>query len=156
MRHFLITAGLLALAVPAAAQPYADPYPDGPEPGAGIARALPSPGQAEAMGRVMGDVMGALMDVDVGPLVDAVDPGGRHHRRERTLGEMAGRGDPYYRERMDRSIDALSLGMGEMAVRMRVLAPALERTLADLGDSIRSATRGLVPDDGHYVPDWDD
>lgn len=157
MRKYLIAVSALALAAPAVAQPYADYRDD-------VRSTIPSPAEAEAMGHVMGDVAGAIMDVDVGPVVDAVDPYGRHRRgyRDRTLGEIASRGDPYARERMQRSIGAMGGVMGAMAAQAAILAPVLERSMADFERRIAYAMRGLpgrdygYEDDYGYDPYYDD
>lgn len=147
MRKYWIAAAALAVAAPAIAQPYPDaPYPDhayrdrGEVAGAG----LPSAAEAEAMGHVMGGVAEAMMDVDIGPLLHALDPGGRSAVRGRTLGDIAGGRDPYARERMHRSIDAMGGMMGAMATQAAILAPALQRVLADFESRMAYATRGLA------------
>lgn len=166
MRKYWIAAGALALAAPAIAQSYPDqgPYPDhGPYPDyrdGSLSSAIPSPREAEAMGHVMGDVAGAILDVDVGPVVDAVDPYARHRGYpNRTLGDLASDGDPYARERMRRSIGAMGGVMGAMAAQAAILAPALERSMADFESRIAFAMRGLPDrDDRHddYDPYYDD
>ena len=135
MRKYLISASIFALAAPAAAQPPV--HPEDEE----ILRNLPSPGEAEEMGRAMGDVAEVMLDIPVGPLIDAVDPGRRLSRRDRdrTLGDVASRDDPYYRDRMRRSVEAISMGMGDMVAQMAVLAPVLRRTMEDVEDRIADA-----------------
>lgn len=158
MRRYWIAAAALAVAAPAIAQPYPDtPYPDTPYPdhaypdrAEGVASGLPSPAEAEAMGHVIGSVAEAMMDVDVGPLVDAVDPSGRSAVRGRTLGDIAGARDPYARERMHRSIGAMGSALGAMATQAAILAPALERVLADFESRMAYATRGVGPRDHDY------
>lgn len=164
MRKYWIAAAALAFAAPAIAQPYPDaPYPDHAYPGRadGLASGLPSAAEAEAMGHVMGGVADAMMDVDIGPLLDAMRPGGRSAGRGRTLGDIAGARDPYARERMHRSIGAMGSLMGAMASQAAILAPALEHVLADFESRMAYATRGL-PDrrdrdfDYEDEPGWDD
>jgi hypothetical protein len=146
LRIFSIAALALALAAPAAAQ------------NGSYHHALPSPAEAEAVGRVVGSTADALLDVDVGPVIDAVDPGRHYRSRERTIGDLASRDDPYYRERMHRSIGAVSVGLGDMATRAAILAPALRRSLHDLERSIEQATRDLPRRERYddYDPYWDD
>ena len=159
MRRYWIAAAALAVATPAVAQPYLDQHH--PNRAEGLAAGLPSPAEAEAMGHVVGGVADAMMDVDVGPLIDAMDPRGRGYARGRTLGDIATARDPYARERMQRSIGAMGSAMGAMAAQAAILAPALERVLADFESRLANATRGL-PDrrdgdfDYDYEPGWDD
>jgi len=145
LRKLLITASVLAIAAPgvAGAQTGQEPAPNRADDE--IARSLPSPAETEAIGRVMGDVVGAVMDVPIGPVVEAIDPGRRLSRRERerTIGDVASRDDPYYQERLQRSIGAITSGMGDMAVQVAILAPVLRRSMEDLERNMERATRGL-------------
>lgn len=138
MRKLLIAAAAIAVAAPAAAHSPVR-HPDDEE----LVRNLPSPREAEEIGRVMGDVADAMLDVPVGPLVDAVDPGRRMSRneRDRTLGDLATRDDPYARERIRRSADEISAGMGDMVSQMAVLAPVLRQTMEDVERRVDDAVR---------------
>lgn len=142
MRTLIIAATALGAAVaaaPAAAQPYPDPrsYPDPRD--EEIARAIPPAGDIEAVGETVARVADALMDVDVGPVVDAIDPEGRSYRRDRTLGEIASRDDPYARERMRDEIAGASVGVAAMAQELAVLAPVLRRSLEDAAHRMEDA-----------------
>ena len=89
--HKLIIAAAAAFAAPAFAQPPA--YDDRIEDE--IQRAIPPAEQVEAMAPTLDRMMGVLLNVDVGPLIDAADPYRRradHGRRGRTLGDSGGRG----------------------------------------------------------------
>lgn len=137
--------GLLAisLAAPAAAQ--SEPVdPRDRE----LVDALPDPREMEAMGEVLGRTVDAVMDVKVGPIVEAIDPERRMdpRERERTLGDMAAEDDPYYRERMQDEIAAASVGMAVLAERLAVLAPVLRETMEDVERRLDDAMRG-VPND---------
>ena len=147
MRKYLISASIFAIAAPAAILAQPPLHPEDEE----IVRNLPSPREAEEIGRVMGDVADAVLDVPVGPMIDAIDPGRRLSRRERdrTLGDIASRDDPRYRERMRRSMDAISIGMGDMVAQMAVLAPVLRRTMEDVERRIEDATHRLPDARGH-------
>ena len=136
MRTLIIAATALAAALAATsagAQPYPDPRDEA------IARAIPPAAEIEAMGETLARVADALMDVDIGPVVDAIDPEGRGYRRERTLGEMASRDDPYARERMRDEIAGASVGLGAMAQELAVLAPVLRRSLEDAAHRMEDA-----------------
>src|SRR5688500_995266 len=105
LRMSFFAAALLAAAatgaVPAAAQTYPDEdvYSD----------ALPEQHEIERSADALHRVLDALMDVRIGPLVEAVDPDARHgrYRRDETLGDMARRDDPYVDERLHRSVDGV-------------------------------------------------
>lgn len=143
MRKLIFAAGAIALAAPAAAQPYPDPRDDE------IVRELPPPGEIEAMGDALGDVADAIMDVDVGPVIDAVDPDRRYrHRRERTLGDLASRDDPYARERIRDSIGAATVGLAATVEQLAILTPVLRRSLEDAARRMDDAMR-------RHRRDWD-
>ena len=138
MRKLIIAASVVALAAPAlaAAQPYPDPRDEE------IERALPRDGEIEHVGRTMEDVTDAILDVDVGPVVDAIDrsrgyPPRRY--RDRTLGDIASRDDPYARERIRDDIAAASADMTVMVERLARLAPVLRRSVEDLERSMEDA-----------------
>jgi hypothetical protein len=127
LRKLIIAAAsVFALAAPVAAQPYSDPRDED------IVRELPHPGEIEAVGETVGDVTDAIMDVDVGPVVDAIDRGRGYpprRYRDRTLGDIASRDDPYVRERVRDQIDAATIGVGVAAREMAVLTPILRQSL---------------------------
>ena len=132
MRKFIIATCALAVAAPLAAQPYPDAHDEE------IRRSLPHPGEVEAMAGTVGRVAEAIMDVDVAPVVDAIDPRARH-RGERTLGDIASRDDPYARERLRDDIDAASVGLGAMVEELAVLTPVLARSLEDAARRMEDA-----------------
>src|SRR3954447_11369567 len=93
MRLLLIAAAAAALAaVPAAAQP--------PRPSERVQDYAPAIDRAAD----------AMLNLDVGPIMDAVDPYGRHHRR--TLRDMARRNDPDFEHRMHATIYGTAATMG--------------------------------------------
>lgn len=154
MRKLIIAASVLALAAPAAAQPYPDPRDEE------IARSLPHPGEVETIGRTMEDVTDAILDVDVGPVVDAIDrsrgyPPRRY--RDRTLGDIASRDDPYARERIREQIGVATVGAGAAVREMAILTPILRRSLEDAARRMEDAMRGRRYDrrDGDYDRDYD-
>ncbi|MGZ8284145.1 MAG: hypothetical protein ACXW27_03235 [Allosphingosinicella sp.] len=127
MRKLIIAMTALAAAAPAFAQPQYDPRDDD------IVRRLPPPHEVERIGDSIGAATEALMDVDVGPIVDALDPYHRRYRhgRRETLGDLAGRRDPYARERMRAEIGAVTVGLGAAIEQMAVMTPLLRRSLED-------------------------
>jgi hypothetical protein len=125
LRKLIIAASLLALAAPVAAQPYPDPADED------ATRNLPPPEEIEEVGDTLGRVADSVMDVDVGPVVDAVDPGRRYdrYRRRETIGDIASRDDPYARERIRDSIDAATIGIEAALRQIAILTPVLRRSL---------------------------
>ena len=145
MRNFLIGAAALAIAGPAAAQP-ANPPVDPRD--AEIVRSIPHPAEIEAVGETMDRVVGAVLDVPIGPLVDAIDaadPEGRkyrrQHRRDETIGDVAGRDDPDFEERLRDQIHGVTVGMGVMAEQLAVMAPEMRRAIERATDDIDRAVR---------------
>lgn len=135
MRKLLIALTALAAASPLAAQPYQDPRDED------IVRRLPPPQEVERIGDAIGATTDALMDVDVGPVADALDPYHRRYRygRRETLGDLAGRRDPYARERMRAEIGAVTVGLGAAAGQMAVLTPVLRRSIEDATRRVEDA-----------------
>ena len=138
MRKLLILLGIAAIATPVAAQtPVFDDSLD-----RDIAEAIPPAEEIEALAPVMDGMVGALLDVEVGPLLDAADP---YHRRYdhgapgRTLGNIAGRDDPDFEARMRSSIYAVTSDMGRMMAAVAIAAPAMRRSLREFERGIEGA-----------------
>ena len=127
MRKLIIAMTALAAAAPAFAQPRHDPRDED------IVRRLPPPHEVERIGDSLGRATDALMDVDIGPVVDALDPYHRRYRRgPQTLGDLAGgRRDPYARERIRGQIGAVTVGLGAAMEQIAVMTPVLRRSLED-------------------------
>ena len=147
MRKLIIAVTALAAAAPLAAQPVSDPRDEE------IVRRLPPPQEVERIGDALGAATEALMDVDVGPIADALDPYHRRYRhgRRETLGDLAARRDPYARARMRSEIGAVTLGLGAAVGEMAVLTPVLRRSLED---SIRRMDEAIAR--GRYARPYDD
>jgi hypothetical protein len=148
LRKILIAAaGALTLAAPAFAQPVpAEAPPAYPDPAEDeFARALPHPYDVEEAGDALGRAVGAIMNVPVGGVVQAVDPTGRV-RRDETLGDLARRDDPHAEERIQDEMHGLTLKMADMMRQVAVVAPVLRRSLADLE---RDLGRAIDPDRGY-------
>ncbi|HEX8669874.1 MAG TPA: hypothetical protein VF727_16025 [Allosphingosinicella sp.] len=145
MRKLILAASALAFAAPAFAQSYPDPRDEE------IAEALPRGEELEEVGDTLGRVADALMDIDVGPLVDAVDPSHRGYRgRGRTLGDIAGRDDPYARERVRDEIRTATVGMAAAADEVAAVTPVLRRSLEDATRRVEDAI-----EDGRRAREWD-
>ena len=157
MRKLIVAAGAAAaLSMPVSAQPRPADEDS--------VRNLPPPGEIAEIGEALGRVADVMMDVDVGPLRDAIDPArARHRGRHReTLGDLASRDDPYARERIRDSIGAATVGL-EVAMRqLSVLAPVLRRSIEDaqrrVDDAMHRRPRDYDRDydrDRDYDPDHD-
>jgi hypothetical protein len=147
LRKLIIAVTALAAAAPLSAQPYPDPRDEA------LVRRLPPPAEVERIGDAVGAATDALMDVDVGPLADALDPYHRRYRhgRRETLGDLAGRRDPYARERMRAEIGAVTVGLGAAIGQMAVLTPVLRRSLEDATRRVEDAIER-----GRYARPYDD
>ena len=147
MRTLMITAVSLAVAAPALAQPY--PYP--PAPDEDVVRELPSMHEIDAMGDVMERMVGAVMDMPIGGIVEAMEPGRdlSEAERNRTVRDVATRDDPYAEARMRGSIDAITDNMGLMTEQLAVLIPVLSRSMIDLERRMEEAIRP-------YGYNWDE
>ena len=115
--------------------------------------ALPSSRDIEAMAPVMDRMAGALMQLDVGPLMDAVDPYGRHPgygRSGRTLGALGRHNDPYFDRRVRGAIYGGTAQAGAMMNAFAAMLPALQRSMNEVQRGIGDAVdeyhrRGEAP-----------
>lgn len=140
MRRLLIGIAALAIAGPASAEPVFTPEMD-----KDIARAIPPAEEVEAAAETVDAVAGAVLDVPIGPLVDAIeraDPyrrGGRRGPHERTVGDLARRDDPYFEERLRESIYRVTADMAVTMQQVALAAPEMRRALADIERSVERA-----------------
>lgn len=112
-----------------------------------FAQHVPSGAEIEAMAPALDRVTGALLDVDVGGIVDAADPYARHPdygRAGRTVGAMARRRDPYFDARLRASIYGGTARAARMMDAFAAAMPALRQSL----DQARVAI-GTAIDDYH-------
>ena len=140
MRLFILAASVAFLSATAAQAQSSPTFPR--EMDRDLVRNLPSPGEVEDMAHVAGRAAEAILDVPIGGVVRAIDPT-RPVRRDETVGEMAGRDDPYLRERIRDSVDGLAVGMGEMIAQVAVVAPELRRALAGIEESLDRSLRSV-------------
>lgn len=147
MRNVLLAFGgcaALAAASAATAQP-------GPAPAPGVhqddlVRAVPSPGEMRDIAVGLDRVVGALLNIDIAPVVEAVDPAAPALRRgERTLRDIGSRGDPYFEDRLRSNIYGVSGALTEAMGRMAVLVPVLQRTIEVVEQDVAEAMRQPVP-----------
>ena len=128
MFRFLVAAAISVVPAAALAQPV-DPLEEE------IVRSLPDPNEVEAMAPVLDRSLGALMSLDVGPILDAADPYGRrpgYRRPGRTLGELGRRDDPYFEERLRGSVYGATADMSRMMGAFAAAAPGLARSVREL------------------------
>jgi hypothetical protein len=153
LRNLILAAGLLCLAAPAAAQPrpnHPAPYPPPPT---RLDRRLPPPDQVERIGTMMERVTDALLDVNVGPVADAIDP--YRHRGPESLGDLATRRDPYARRRLHGEIEDTTAGLGAATRRLTAMAPLVAMAIADTRRQIDDAVRdSRLRREREYGPDY--
>jgi hypothetical protein len=137
MRLLLIVAASTLLAAPAAAQP--------PRPSDKI----------EAFAPAVDRTTDALLNVDLGPLLDALDPGRPHQAR--TLREIARRDDPDFDRRLRASIYGNAARIGRAADAIAAAEPALraavDQVQRDMDAAINAPPPGPPP--GDVDDDWD-
>jgi hypothetical protein len=148
MRKFLIAAAVLTVAAPAFAQQPASSAAAATAPldprDEELRRNLPDPAELKAMGEVAARAMEAMMDVPIGPLREAVE-GRKLSRRERqeTLGDVARRDDPEFKERMRDQMGVASVAMAALMEQMVTIAPVLRNTLEDVARRTEEAARQI-------------
>ena len=79
----------------------------------------------------------ALLNLDLGPILDAADPYRRHHRR--TLRDMARRDDPDFERRMHATIYGTAATMGRAADAFAAAEPALRRAMTQFEHDMAAA-----------------
>ena len=138
MYKLLIVAAATAIAAPALAQGQRPVDPIEEE----IVRAIPDPAQVEAMAPALDRMLGALLAIDIGPIIDAADPDRRREdygRRGRTLGALGSRDDPYFEDRLRSSIYEVTADTGRMMGAFATAAPALARSLREMQNALGAA-----------------
>jgi hypothetical protein len=149
MRLFLFAAALVCTAAPAAAQ-----HDRAADSIRGAADAV-----AEA-GPAIDRSADALLDLDIGPILDARDGwrDDRARRRHRTLREMARRDDPYFEQRLHASIRRGTVRMSRAMSAIAAAEPALRRSLIEMEANVRAAIDNAPPaatPPGDADDDWD-
>ena len=152
MRKLIIGLSAIALAAPAAHAQSSPSFP--PEMDEEIVRSLPHPAEVEATADTVGRAAEAILDVPVGGIVRAIDPTRRVHPRA-TIEDVAGRRDPYVRERIRDSVDDITIGMGAVAAQVAVIAPELRRSLAGIEQSLDRAINDGRRHGRDYDRDYD-
>jgi hypothetical protein len=155
LRNLILAAGLLGLAAPAAAQPRPN-HPAPPTP-ARLDPRLPPPGEVERIGTMIERVTDALLDVNLGPVADAIDPARRYDPRRGpdSLGELATRRDPYARRRLHAEIEDTTAGVGAATRELTAMAPLVAMAIADTRRRIDDAVRdSRLRREREYGPDY--
>jgi hypothetical protein len=129
MRLLLIAAASAFVAIPASAQP--------PRPSEQIEDYAPAIDRSAD----------ALLNLDVGPILDAVDPYRGHHRR--TLRDMAKRNDPDFERRMHATIYGTAATMGRAADAFAAAEPAMRRAFDRFERDMAEAIAPPPPPRGH-------
>lgn len=98
---------------------------------------LNDPAAQDRMADTVTTLVGALMQLNVGPLAEAVarvDPESDAATipRDATLGEVAGKHDPYYAERLGDDVRASTRMAGHAASALAAYAPVLKDMARDL------------------------
>lgn len=106
----------------------------------GMAPPVIQPGQVEAMTGVMDRLLGAVMNLPIGGIANAVDPynrGGYHPNA--TVRDMATRDDPYAEQRMRAGIRGATRGVGAMSHALARAIPVLERSMQEVSREMEAA-----------------
>lgn len=133
MRKFLIPLAAIGVAAaPAAAHPPATDRADE------IVADLPADHEIEAMTHGLDRMLGALLQLDVGPVLDAADPY-RIDDGARTLGDLAGGDDPWFEDRLRSDLYGAAGDIRGMMHAFAAAAPVLARSLETLEREIEAA-----------------
>ncbi|HEX8442301.1 MAG TPA: hypothetical protein VF631_01500 [Allosphingosinicella sp.] len=135
----LVLAAAIACALPAAASAQSSAtFPE--EMDEEIVRSLPHPYDVEEAGDRLGSAVGAILNVPIGGVIQAIDPAARAHRND-TVADVAGRDDPFFEERVEDDVRGLTLKTADLMRQLTVVAPVLRRSLADLERNLEGAIR---------------
>lgn len=93
----------------------------------------------------------AMLNLDLGPILDAADPYRPHHRR--TLRDMARRDDPDFERRMHATIYGSAATMGRAADAFAAAEPALRRALTQFERDMAAAMAVPPPRRGGHPED---
>jgi len=145
MRKFLIATAVSALfAAPAAAQHRSS---------------IPPGAEVEAMAPAIDRAADAMLDLDVGPIIDAADPyRPPYARRHRTLRQIGRRDDPYFEQRLRGTIYGTTAAMARMMDAIAAAEPAMRRSFLEMQRGVADAVRAAPPPGpppGDVDDDWD-
>lgn len=138
--RFVIAVAAFSLAAPAAAQ-----WRDVPPPEVELADRLNGPVVQYGVPAAIDTLLGALLETRVGGFARFTDPA-EDIRPEDRLGDLVGRDDPYFRERVRDDARRSTQAMGRMAGSLAAMMPELRAS----ADRLRGALNGLDGLDGDY------
>ncbi len=139
MRQLILAAAAIACALPAAVSAQSSQsFPE--EMDEEIVQSLPHPYDVEEAGDRLGSAVGAILNVPIGGVVQAIDPAARARRND-TIADVAGRDDPYFEERVEDDVRGLTMKTADLMRQLTVVAPVLRRSLADLERNLEGAVR---------------
>lgn len=136
MRLLLTLASAALLASPVAAQAPADPIQIPPE--------LTDPAMMARIGDMAGALSRAVMNMPIGEVEAAVQ--GRPATpadRNRTVRDVASRGDPYFEQNIQRRIAESQVTMQASMKAMAAAMPAISRAVSQAAEEIERATANL-------------
>jgi hypothetical protein len=102
-------------------------------------------GAVEQMAPAMDRAANAMLDLDVGPLMDAARPYGPHVRHHHTLRQIARRDDPYFERHMRDSIYGATARTARTLNAIALAEPAMRQALFQMETSLRAAIAGVPP-----------
>lgn len=140
MRKLLIAALALTISAPALAADRDDRRDTDR-----VVRQLSDPRIARELGDTLGALVDAMMDVRIGRLA-AVLGGDRNPGRaeaDRTIGDLASRDDPYFRDRTRAEVRAMTAGTGAAMRAMAAAIPELMRTADQIERDIERVARTI-------------
>ena len=140
MRKLLIAGALLCTAAPALAQPPGD-YDDEDRYEAPVPEdALTDPRAVDAAAQSMDRLVGAIMNLPVGGIMQALDPYNmRAYPPNATIGELASRDDPYAMARIHAGIQGATRSMHAVQGAVAHAMPALRRSIEEIRRSMEAA-----------------
>ncbi len=133
---FALPLALLAAPVVAAPQSSREPIVIPPE--------VTSPETAEKLGKMAGVLSKALMDLKVGE-IEAIAQGREPNAadKQRTVRDMAVKGDPNFERDVERQVANAGPIMQESMKRLTAMLPVLMKAMEGLGDDLDKATANL-------------
>lgn len=95
-------------------------------------------GQIEQAAPAIDRAAGAMLDLDIGPILDAADPYGPRGRH-RTLRDIAERDDPGFERRLHGSIYATTAGLSRTMNAIAAAEPRMRRSLEEMESALTDA-----------------
>jgi hypothetical protein len=113
--------------------------------------AVADPREVARMGVAMDRLLGAVMDLPIGGIVEAVDPYGRSgYRRGDTVRDMASRDDHYFEERLRAGIRGSTRSVAVMSRALARMMPVMQESIREVERSVEEALDESRPDERRY------